>query len=68
VKPPKSTVAIIVDICNNRAAIRIFEMQSNDYIDGVGTEEAGKLVIVLWQSNWFYWYTKSLYVGHILKK
>ena len=42
---------IVVDIHNNRAAIRIFETQSNNYIDSVGTEEARKLVIIPWQNN-----------------
>ena len=46
VQPPEGTIATVVDVRKNEAAIRIFETQSNDYIDGVGTEEARKLVIV----------------------
>jgi hypothetical protein len=35
------------------AAIKIFDANKNDeYIDGVGSEELGNLVVVPWQSHW----------------
>jgi len=65
IHPPAGTVALVVDIRNNRAAIKIFEKQDDDYVDGVGTEEAGKLVIVPWKSSWFYFCTGTPRVGHV---
>jgi hypothetical protein len=67
IRPPDDTIAIVVDVRDNQAAIRIFETKDEDYIDGVGTEEAGKLVIVPWQSHWFYFCTGTPRVGHIVK-
>jgi hypothetical protein len=43
-------VAIVVDVRDITAAIRIFAKEDDGYIDGVGTEEAGNLVIVPWRS------------------
>jgi hypothetical protein len=63
-----NTVAIVVDVRNSRGAINIHETQSNDWVDQVGTEETGKLVIVLWKSNWYYYSVGSLPVGYIVKK
>lgn len=60
-------MAIAVDIRSNKAAIRIYEKQSGDYIDGVGTEEHGMVVVVPWNSTWVYLCTGSPRVGHILK-
>ena len=67
VTPPESTLVIAVDVRSNKAAIRIYEKQSDDPIDGVGTEGAGKVVIVPWSSSWVYYCTGSPRVGHILK-
>jgi hypothetical protein len=42
---------IIVDVRSSRGAVRIFKKSDDDtsggeYLDGIGTEQAGKLVIV----------------------
>ncbi|KAF2843883.1 hypothetical protein T440DRAFT_112458 [Plenodomus tracheiphilus IPT5] len=63
--PPDGTVAIVVDVRDIKAAIRIFAKQDDDYIDGVGTEAAGHLVVVPWQSSWFYHCTGTPRVGHV---
>ncbi|KAK6810581.1 hypothetical protein RU639_013672 [Aspergillus parasiticus] len=34
--PPPHTVAIVVDIISNQGAIRIFDKETGDYIDGIG--------------------------------
>ena len=53
--PPSNTVAVVVDVReNNIGAIRIFETSSKKYVGGVGTEERGNLVIVSWNSAWYY--------------
>lgn len=66
VQPTEGTVAIVVDVRKNKAAIRIIETETEEYIDGVGTEEAGKLVVIPWQSNWSYFCTGSPRVAYIL--
>jgi len=68
VKPPDSTIAIVVDVRDKLAAIRIFETKTMKYVDGVGTEEAGYLVIVPWQGDWSYFCTGSPKVGYIQRK
>ena len=45
--PLVSTIAIVVDVRTNRRAINIYKKESNKFINRVGIEEAGKLVIVL---------------------
>ena len=44
--PPADTIALVVDVGDNVGAIRIFETLSKKYVDGVGTEEAGKLIVI----------------------
>ena len=46
IKPSKDIVVIIINIHSNRAAIKIFETKSDNYIDDVETEKAEKLVII----------------------
>jgi hypothetical protein len=64
INPPEGTAAIVVDVRDKRAAIRIFT-SNEEYLTGVGSEEAGNLVVGPWQSNWFYLCTGSPRVGHI---
>ncbi len=61
-------MAIVVDVRNNRGAINIHDTQSEDWVDQVGTEESGKLVIVPWNSSWFYYSVGSLAVRYIVEK
>ena len=48
--PPAETVALVVNVGDNVGAISIFETSSKKYVDGVGTEEAGKLIMIPWNS------------------
>lgn len=65
---PEETVAVIVDVVNNQGAIRIYQKGSNKRVDAVGIEEAGNMVIVPWDSNWWFRASGSLRVGYIKKK
>jgi len=66
--PPVGTVAIVVDVRTNRGAINIHEKESNEFIDGVGIEEAGKLVIVPWDSTSYYYAVGTVRVAYIKLK
>jgi hypothetical protein len=57
--PPADTVALAVNV----GAIRIFETSSKKYVDGVGTEEAGKLIMIPWNNAWYYSAAGSLPLG-----
>jgi hypothetical protein len=57
-----------VDVIQNQGAIRIFERDSGEYVDGVGTEEAGYRVIVSpWQTSWRLRASGTIDVGYIKK-
>lgn len=71
--PPGDTVVIIVDVRSSRGAVRIFKKSGDDttsgeYLDGIGTELAGKLVIVPWDSDWYFSAAGSLPVGYVMRK
>lgn len=68
IDPPATTLAIVVDVVHSQGAIRIFEKSDDEYVDGVGTEEAGNRVIVPWKSNWWFRASGSLQVGYIVGK
>jgi len=68
IKPPENTVAVVVDVVDNRGAIRIFEKGGDKFVDGVGTEEKGNIVIVPWNSNWWFRASGSLQVGYVVKR
>ncbi|KAK3938102.1 hypothetical protein QBC46DRAFT_169887 [Diplogelasinospora grovesii] len=63
--PPRGTVAIVVDVPENKGAIRVFEDASDQYLGGVGTEHAGFMVIVPWDENWWFRVSGSLRIGYI---
>jgi len=71
--PPEDTVVIIVDVRSSRGAVRIFKQSGDDassdeYLDGIGTEQAGKLVIVPWDSGWYFSAAGSLPVGYVTRR
>ncbi|KAF2175341.1 hypothetical protein K469DRAFT_702363 [Zopfia rhizophila CBS 207.26] len=66
--PPDNTAAIVVDVRNNKGAVNIHKKDSSEFVDMVGTEESGKLVIVPWNNSWFYYSVGSLKVGYIAKQ
>ena len=66
-KPPPKSVAVVVDLIESHGAIHI----TNDngvYIDMVGTEFAGHLVLVPWDNSWFLRGSGSIEVGYVLGK
>lgn len=66
ISPPAETVAVVVDFGNNRGAIRIFELEGDEYVNIVGVEEAGKQVMIPWRKNWWFRASGSLQVGYII--
>ncbi|KAI2376528.1 hypothetical protein LOY89_002677 [Ophidiomyces ophidiicola] len=66
--PPKNTITIIVDIVHSQGAIRIFENGDDLYVDGVGTEDAGYMVIIPWNTSWWFRVSGSLRVGYAAGK
>jgi hypothetical protein len=66
--PPTDTVALVVDVRDNKGAIRIFQTSSKKYVHMVGTEESGKLIMITWKSVWYYSAAGSLPVGYIIEK
>lgn len=65
--PPENTV-VVVDVRGNQGAIRIVDKKDNKYVDGIGTEETRKLVMVPWNSSWWYYTIGSIRVAYIGKK
>lgn len=63
--PPIGTVAIVVDVPKDTGAIRIHEEGSGKYVGGVGTENAGYMVIVTWDTCWWFRVAGSICVGYI---
>ena len=49
---PPNTVAVIVNLVDNQGIVRMYEKDTDKYVDMVGIEETGNMVILLWQSNW----------------
>lgn len=66
--PPDSTAAIVVDVRNGKGGVNIHKKESNGWVDMVGIEERGKLVIVPWDKSWFYYVVGSVQVGYMARK
>jgi hypothetical protein len=61
-------VAVVVDLVKNVGAIRIFEKGGLKRVGHVGTEEAGNMVIVPWNSKLWFRALGSVKVGYIVEK
>ena len=66
--PPHNTVVVVVDVRDNQGAIQIVDKQSNKYVDGVGTEAAGYLVMIPWKKDWWYYCMGSIRLAYIGEK
>jgi len=66
--PPENTLVMVVDVRSSRGAIRIFETSSGEYVDGIGTEQTGNMVIVPWDSRWHISAAGSLPVGYVVRR
>ncbi|KAL4788738.1 hypothetical protein BDV19DRAFT_195512 [Aspergillus venezuelensis] len=67
IKPPPEAIAIVVDVTTSQGAIHI----TNDdglYIDMVGTEFAGHLVLVPWYNSWSLRGSGTIEVGYVIVK
>jgi hypothetical protein len=64
---PKNTIAVVVDVRQEAGALRIFDNTTGKYLDGVGTEEKGKMVMVTWETGWNYDTVGTVRFGYILK-
>ena len=47
IDPLANIMAIIINIVDNQGAIRIFKKDNDKYMNNVGIEKAGNLVIIL---------------------
>ncbi|KAI9888494.1 MAG: hypothetical protein M1814_006885 [Vezdaea aestivalis] len=68
IHPSENTIAIIIDVRDNKGAIFIHEKEDGKYVDGVGTEETGNLVIVPWNNNWYYYSIGSVRLAWVERK
>jgi len=64
---PTNTVAIIVDVRQQVGAFRIYAIGTGKFLTGVGTEEAGKMVMIPWDNGWNYDTIGSFRLGYMLK-
>lgn len=65
--PPENTAVIVVDVRSTLGAIQIAN-ELNEYIAGVGTEELGKLVMIPWNKNWWYYSIGTIRLAYIRAK
>jgi len=65
--PPEDTLVLVVDV-GSKGAVRIYKNSDREYVDGVGTQQAGHLVFVPWDSGWYYSAAGSPRVGYITRK
>jgi len=64
---PENTVAVVVDVRQEVGALRIFENATGKYLDGIGIEEKGNMVMVTWETGWNYDTVGIVRLGYILK-
>ncbi len=65
--PPEHTVVVVVDVRSNQGAIQIMD-NSKQYVDGVGTEEAGNLIMIPWKKEWWYYCIGTTRIAYICAK
>lgn len=66
--PPENTVVIIVDVRSSRGAIRIFRKSDSGFVDAIGMQQVGNLVIVPWNGDWNFSAVGSLPVGYVMSR
>lgn len=64
-EPTVKTLFVVVDVPKDKGAIRVFEKGTDKHIGTVGTENAGHMVIIPWDDNWWFRVSGSLSVGYI---
>ncbi|KAG8419136.1 hypothetical protein J3459_011485 [Metarhizium acridum] len=66
IQPPANTFLIVIDVPENKGAIRVFDSTADKHLGTVGTEDAGYMVGVPWDINWWFRVSGSLNVGYIM--
>lgn len=61
-------MAVVVDVVDKRGAVRVFEKDGDKRVVAVGTQDAGNMVIVPWDSKWWLRASGSVDVGYVVKK
>ncbi|KAH6645646.1 hypothetical protein BKA67DRAFT_120990 [Truncatella angustata] len=69
-RPPVNAIAVVVDVPDNKGAIRVYKKASDTeskHIGTVGTEYAGHMVIIPWaEHTWWFRLSGSLMVGYVV--
>lgn len=66
VQPPENTLFVVVNIPENKGAIRVFEGDPEQYAGVVGTESAGHMTIIPWNSNWWFRVSGSPTIAYVI--
>lgn len=64
---PENTIAVVIDIGQKNGAFRIFDNTTGKYLEGVGVEEKGRMVMIPWDSSWNYDTIGTLRFAYLLK-
>lgn len=69
---PSSTIAIVIDISATGGAVNIGKDAQTKlgvkYMGRVGLEDAGNLVIVAWEPEWWYYTVGRVGIRYIIKQ
>lgn len=64
--PPETTVMVAVDIKQGeKGAVNIYETPRDKYVGGIGEKDKARIVMVRWNSNWWYYYIGSVRIAYI---
>lgn len=65
--PPELTIALAVEISKNGGRIKFFDSESDVFKGDVSAEEFDNIVVVPWNSRWYFYSIGSLSVRYIEK-
>jgi len=63
--PPDDTLVVVVDARSIQGAVQIVDKREKEYVDWVGTEEVGNLVMIHWSTDWLYYCLGSVRLAYI---
>ncbi|EJT68892.1 hypothetical protein GGTG_13556 [Gaeumannomyces tritici R3-111a-1] len=66
--PPQATIALVVDVPENKGAIKVYERKNDEYVGMVGSAYANSMVIIEWNEGWWFRVVGSIRVGYITNK
>ena len=67
ITPPEETVAIVIDLTDSQGALRIFEVETDKFVDMIGMDDQGNQVLVPWENQWWFRASGQLRIGYISK-